>query len=701
MHFNLGWSSLLGSSCTFSSDVFLDVMDNLVKNPNITSSHVFRADILYDSSVNDISLLEEEHSPTRSTDYLSKFARCMKPEYQPRKAKNLPAAFRWQRTIVRQIVPRNPQLDRPLVQTCHFLISNASDAVDEKDIERKRADETLIVLIPHADAAEDVPWYHPKVEALAFLHSKTFDLSCAEASSPAGRSPAPADFCKAETCSVFSPLPSSAFPASQLAPPEVPGGCAVGSLSLHARPFAHTSVDERVRRTALKLLRTIHKHGHGLEAGYVKRGLHDQLVPQRRFQDTYVRLKMRYSRDLLAKWVEQTDPTKHVFEDLGIAAFLIEMWRDMYGVVPFCEQDGAELHTSEASTDANASKFPGFVDIGCGNGVLVYILSQEGYHGWGFDARKRKTWDTFPKHIRTTLREMALVPWLLQEAIGTLSRPIEVKKHENDLDPKGFTISENLRGTAKTGDVDSENTPLHDGNFRQGTFIISNHADELTAWTPLIALLSESPFIIIPCCSHNLAGNRFRASVKSPTQMRKRDHSGCSEDPITSGFVRHKQDGRLLTKQSETSDLMDGGKMEKECNPKSVGPPSAYASLCNYVINLASDLGFVPEREMLRIPSTRNAAIVSRQLLPSPQFSYDSESADLISGTPREIVGDYIKQGSITEPHGAGGDFAARVKAVRAVLERELGDAVALRKASEDWLAKVRSLRKTDAGKTH
>lgn len=47
----------------------------------------------------------------------------------------------------------------------------------------------------------------------------------------------------------------------------------------------------------------------------------------------------------------------------------------------------------------NRFKTPSFVDLGCGNGLLVYILNQEGYPGMGIDVRKRKIWDVYPKDV--------------------------------------------------------------------------------------------------------------------------------------------------------------------------------------------------------------------------------------------------------------------------------------------------------------
>ncbi|KAJ8130298.1 hypothetical protein O1611_g3330 [Lasiodiplodia mahajangana] len=263
--------------------------------------------------------------------------------------------------------------------------------------------------------------------------------------------------------------------------------------------------------------------------GYVKRVHHDTIIPQATVQSTYTRLKKKYARKLIEEWVEVTDPTKHCFEDLGIAAFLIELWAEMY----------------------RDSPFPGFVDIGCGNGLLVHILRQEGYSGWGFDARRRKSWDKFADRIdpasseetNRSLRQLVLLPAILQD---------QTQQDTHD------------GGIAQL---------THDGVFPRGTFIISNHADELTPWTPVLATISDCPFIMIPCCSHDLSGARFRAAAPK-----------------------------------------DKGKSS-----------SAYSSLVEWVKQIAHDCGWTVETEMLRIPSTRNTGIIGRNRLEN------SSSTDILS----------------------------------------------------------------------
>ncbi len=321
------------------------------------------------------------------------------------------------------------------------------------------------------------------------------------------------------------------------------------------------------------------------------------MIPQKRYQDTYARLKAKHGRHLSETWVEVTDPGKHVFEDLGIAAFLIELWRDWYGVKPederkeFCEIDG---------TRSSSPGFPGFVDIGCGNGVLVYILLMEGYDGWGFDARERKTWSIFPEHVQQRLERRILIP--------------EVFDGEGTDCLAGMSLSK------------------HNGVFEPGTFIISNHADELTAWTPLLAHLSVSDFIAIPCCSHDLSGSRFRApsSVNrvQPPVARLPQQEKDSEDagPEQYGDMRKKQ-------AAET------GSLKKTEGHKKM--PSAYSTLCSYVASLAEELDFQVEKEILRIPSTRNTSMLGRQkqrLSSSavPQH-LDKRGEDVVAVVEREL----------------------------------------------------------------
>ncbi|KAF7535957.1 hypothetical protein G7054_g4958 [Neopestalotiopsis clavispora] len=432
------WEPLYHHDCDFGRDNFVKVMMNMIRNPNVNSSWLFRADILYEDG--------PEASEPPADDAAS----------QP-KIINF-KDFTLEKTLVRRLIPRNTQRDQPLDQTCMLYHGGRSGETEM----------TLVAYNPHYSSASEVPFYHPKVQGLAFLHEWNASTS-------------------------------------------------KGVISLHYHFFDHEERDPKLARTALALLTVLYKHGQGTVTGYVKRVHHDTIIPQIPVQTTYARLKQKYARKLIQSWAEVTDPTKHVFEDFGIAAFLIELWAEMY----------------------RGKSFPGFVDIGCGNGLLVHILRQEGYHGWGFDARNRKSWLQYGSEADGTsgleghpsLREHVLLPYIAKQE------------------------------TSETDAEDKDSSLLHDGKFPEGTFIISNHADELTPWTPILATASKCPFIMIPCCSHNLTGARYRAPV--PKQQSK-SHS-------------------------------------------------AYASLVDWVSQIGTDCGWEVETEMLRIPSTRNTGLIGRR----------------------------------------------------------------------------------------
>ncbi|KAL7818683.1 DUF1613 domain-containing protein [Trichoderma aethiopicum] len=501
---NRTWVPLYSHACSFGPDIFVDKMMNLIKNPNLNSSWLFRADILYDeakatdasstgastgdatttTTSGNVLTAVDAHPDTTSRPDAGAHVDADAQLSSRTDAEIRPVAVEirgmtLERTLVRRLIPRNERRDKPLEQTCLFYTSTTSLNPTTNSAEAgpglgheaavsgsaSRAPlSTLVIYMPHSPSADALPFYHPKVQGIAHLHQ--WDQS--------GK----------------------------------------GTISVHFLPYPEHPVtdDARLQRTAYHLLEIIDKHGHGAAGGYVKRVHHDVVIPQDRFQNRYALLKSKYARRLVDSWAEKTDPTKHVFEDLGIAAFLIELWSDMY--------------------PEGAAAFPGFVDIGCGNGLLVYLLNQEGYAGWGFDARERKSWAQYrtggqPSPSGSSLEERLLLP---------------------AMHPAGSDSSESNSGV------------VHDGAFTPGTFIVSNHADELTPWTPILAALSRCPFIMIPCCSHSLAGDKFRAPPP-----------------------RDKAKAR-----------------------------STYASLVDWVSGIAEDCGWKVETEMLRIPSTRNTCLLGR-----------------------------------------------------------------------------------------
>ncbi|OQR74207.1 putative tRNA (uracil-O(2)-)-methyltransferase-like, partial [Tropilaelaps mercedesae] len=162
------------------------------------------------------------------------------------------------------------------------------------------------------------------------------------------------------------------------------------------------------------------------------------LVSVERYSQLYVELKGKYGRKLVDVWPEKTDPLKFVYEDITIASYLIALW----------DPDG---HGRKAS----------FVDVGCGNGLLVYILILEGHTGLGVDLRKRAIWSLYPPEVQSCLREEPVTP---------------------------------------------------KSRFEQEWWI-GNHSDELTPWIPLLATMTNrtAKVFLLPCCPYGLYGKYQRS----------------------------------------------------------------------------------------------------------------------------------------------------------------------------------------------
>nr|XP_056711496.1 probable tRNA (uracil-O(2)-)-methyltransferase [Euleptes europaea] len=167
------------------------------------------------------------------------------------------------------------------------------------------------------------------------------------------------------------------------------------------------------------------------------------LISVARYNNIYQNLKKKY-KEIVKVWPEVTDPQKFVYEDVAIAAYLLILWEDERAA-------------------KGMSRKQSFVDLGCGNGLLVNILSSEGHPGKGIDVRRRKIWDMYGP--QTHLEECAVSP--------------------NSLYP----------------DTD---------------WLIGNHSDELTPWIPVIAARSSYScrYFVLPCCFFDFHGKYNRKQSK-------------------------------------------------------------------------------------------------------------------------------------------------------------------------------------------
>lgn len=457
-------------------------MCNLIREPNINSTVILRADIISDSTKR-----EDDHKidPSNLEDIpqgLQSDGEVLHRDLDDVKLRSVPLENDLQLlphvSIVRRIIPRNPYKDHIINQTCLVLTNDAKLV--------------LVVYVPHIASGEETPFYLPKVHGIGILFREN-------------------------------------------------------KVSIHYLPFGFEDPEkikelllqpsDRDVRIALRLLNTSCKHSKGAMDGYEKRVHHDLVVPKISFQNRYISLKKKYAADLVSRWQESTDPTKHVFEDLAIAAFLIEFWNQHYG--------------------EDKSVFE-FRDLGCGNGLLVYILILEGYTGQGIDARRRKSWKIYPECVQQNLLEQIVIPNVLlrpHPAFADIA-PGMVDNGRMFLvpDPATPKYSVPLVSYYTAANLLASSLVSTTEEFPPNTFIIGNHSDELTCWIPLF----NFPFMVIPCCSHALNGAKVRYNP------RRGKHS------VT----------------------------------------STYGSLVDHVHDLAAMMKWKVQKEMLRIPSTRNAAVI-------------------------------------------------------------------------------------------
>jgi len=104
------------------------------------------------------------------------------------------------------------------------------------------------------------------------------------------------------------------------------------------------------------------------------------------YERTYGHIKEKYAQKWVESWPERTDALKFVFEDLGIAAWLIALW---------------QLERERGGSTGLQS----FVDLGCGNGFLTHILNEEGHPGTGIDLAARKVWELYGENTKLEGKE--------------------------------------------------------------------------------------------------------------------------------------------------------------------------------------------------------------------------------------------------------------------------------------------------------
>ncbi|KAF5381415.1 hypothetical protein D9757_009072 [Collybiopsis confluens] len=479
------------------------------------------------------------------------------------------------RCIHRKLLPRRPGRDASLEQYCTLYKSEGS-----------LSHNTVLILTPIASEEGTLPYYHPRVHHIAFRFIAAIDED---------------DLVSHEEKNL---------------------------LRIEVVPFPDTDMDpsSRLFRTSLSLLDTLHRYGWGALTNYQKRVIHDVLIPREQYQDLYLVMRERH-KGLVDSWQEVTDPLKHVFEDIGIATYLMLLWRVSYG-------DGSSSGEDQSDSDfergeeswKNWPRPPGgFLDFGCGNGLLTHILVSEGYEGYGIDVRARLSWKSYSTETQERLLVYAFNPLHLDAQ--------SISAHSPSPSPSLTS---------------AERTPLFFPPA-PGTFIISNHADELTPWTPIIAsLYNASGFISIPCCAWDFDGRYGRDRTrmfKVPSPASK-----GVDSRMDNGVDLQEQEGEMDINTFIQSLNLGGLAPGSTSGHYPLGSMSGYAMYRVWLATLSVHTGWEVECETLRIPSTRNWALVGRK--PSPLVAHDKAMDNI-----RQIIRNVKERGVFRprKPEGKAG----------------------------------------------
>ncbi|KIJ63861.1 hypothetical protein HYDPIDRAFT_175865 [Hydnomerulius pinastri MD-312] len=396
--------------------------------------------------------------------------------------------------IRRRLLPRRPGRDASLEQNCTLYASTSGEFAGIP---------STLVLTPILAPGDSLPYYHPAVRYLAFRY--------------------------------------------------IPSTPAIIRIEAVVLPDTPTDLNSRLYRTSLALLDTLHRYGWGALTKYQKRVKHDCVIAREEYQDLYLIVRERH-KHLVGEWKEVTDPLKHVYEDIGIATYLMLLWKKSFGA----------SEDNPGASDPPWKHWPrppgGFLDLGCGNGLLTHILVSEGYEGHGIDLRARTSWEHYSEATRAALHVLA-------------------------LDPTQYTLNE-----------PNNHVPY----LKPRTFLIGNHADELTPWLPVIATLEHaSGYLSIPCCAWSF-DERF-----------SRSSSAKFSDSSLGSVV--------------DAEFIEGLNLGSEG-----GHQSQYSMYRIWLASLSQWLGWKIECDTLRIPSTRNWAIIGRERLSEGEKTYTARALDII-----------------------------------------------------------------------
>ncbi|KAI3376403.1 hypothetical protein L3Q82_016891, partial [Scortum barcoo] len=345
-------------------------------------------------------------------------------------------------------------------------------------------------------------------------------------------------------------------------------------------------------------------------------------------------------------WPEVTDPEKFVYEDVAIATYLLVLWAE---------------ERAERGQTARQS----FVDLGCGNGLLVHILTNEGHPGKGIDVRKEEDLG----HVRPPHSARGVF------SAGVASSPLLLLRAMLNGQKTFFTLKQ-----------EKPITPSASCLFPGTDWLIGNHSDELTPWIPVIAARRV-------ISRHNLT-QQLKCQLISPIGNNIMGRGRMCE--CVFAFCSHCRSSHSCRYFVLPCCFFDfyGKYQRRQCKK------SQYKEYIDFIAEVSQVSGFDTEEDCLRIPSTKRVCLVgkSRNYQLADEAEAEQRRAHYIQSrqTPSGVTvqgsditndcchGNKDTDGTPGSSWGAGFQPRDRVEAVRncAALPRAFVNAVVLQVAN-------------------
>ena len=132
-----GWKYVISNPASYSADIFTEVNLELLMHPERNTKNIRRTDILSDSETELETGINESREEERQGEQEVPGMLCV-------------------RTIRRKLMPRNPNFDAELQQTCRFYAIEGEGST------------SLIIYRNHFLEGEKIPYYIPSVKGIAF-----------------------------------------------------------------------------------------------------------------------------------------------------------------------------------------------------------------------------------------------------------------------------------------------------------------------------------------------------------------------------------------------------------------------------------------------------------------------------------------------------------------------------------------------------